>query len=312
MPGAERAQLMRILLIFNPGAGPQDEPSEATLLQLIRDAGHDVSLCAHDDHDGIAGCSDGHDLVAIAGGDGTAGRLARRLHGAAVPVTFIPTGTANNIARSLALAHRTPAELIAGWAEAEVRRLDLGVIEGPMGARTFIEGVGAGLFTRTMLEIDAFKYLADLSTPEEKIAEALAILTDRLRTFRTRPMNMRLDGEDISGEYLMVEAMNIQFVGPNLYVAPVSDPDDGLLDIVLVGEQQRRDLLAYLASWRRGDLLAPRLPTRRGKHLQIEWLGSTLHIDDEPWPPEGEGEYAVPSTIDIRVHEHALQVLVPR
>lgn len=302
---------MRILLIFNPGAGPQEDPSEADLLRLIRDAGHHVSSSPYDDHDRIADACTDCDLVAIAGGDGTSGRLLKRMLGCAAPITLLPTGTANNIARSLGLAGRPLAELVAGWTRADTRAIDLGVIDGPMGTRHFIEGVGVGLFTRTMLEIDAFNYLAHLSTPEEKIASALAILIDRLRTFPTRHMSLRLDGDDLSGEYLMIEAMNLQFVGPNLYVAPGSDPDDGLLDVVLVTEAQRASLIDHLASWRRGTQLTPQFPTRRGAHLQIEWLGSTLHIDDESWPPDGEGEYEVPSTIDLRIRKHALRVLVP-
>jgi diacylglycerol kinase (ATP) len=320
---------MRITLIHNPKAGPQDQPDADALLRLIRDAGHDVESRDCDDIDHLVDRLDDHsadhfadhfadkatagtcDLIAISGGDGTVGRVAKRLLGCPVPLTFIPTGTANNLSRSLGLLELSLEQLIAGWSTARILPIDLGVIEGPWGSQHFIEGVGVGLFTRTMLEIDAFNSLAHLTTPQEKIAEALALMGERLRTFPARRMSLTLDGADLSGEYLMVEAMNIRYVGPNLYVAPGCDPGDGLLDVVLVAEKERASLLAHLASWRRGALLAPSLPTYRGAHLQIEWLGSTLHVDDETWPPEGEGEYAVPSTIDIRARKHALRVMIP-
>jgi diacylglycerol kinase (ATP) len=303
---------MRITLVHNPKAGgPQEHPDADTLMDLIRKAGHDVATWSSEDlsdiEDAVAAC----DLIAIAGGDGTAGRIAKRLVGCPVPITFIPIGTANNISRSLGLLDCSLEQLIAGWQGAPTRQLDIGVIEAPWGSHHFIEGVGVGVFTRTMCEIDAFNRLAHLTTPQEKIASALTLLSERLRTYPVRRMELLLDDRDLSGDYLMMEAMNIRFVGPNLYVAPGCDPGDGLLDVVLVAERERDSLLSHLASWRQGTLLAPALPTYRGSRLRFEWHGHAMHVDDEAWPPEHVGECSVPSTIDIRVEKHALRVLIP-
>ena len=49
------------------------------------------------------------------GGDGTVGRVTRRMVGRGVPITVLPSGTANNIARSLGLIERPFEELIRGW-----------------------------------------------------------------------------------------------------------------------------------------------------------------------------------------------------
>lgn len=302
---------MRITLVHNPRAGgPQEQLDEGALVDLIRRAGHDVEARSSDDIEDAAACA-ACDLIAIAGGDGTAGRIAKRLAGSAVPITFIPIGTANNISRSLGLLGCSLEQLIAGWQDAPTQLLDLGVIAAPWGSDHFIEGVGVGVFTRTMREIDAFNRLEHLTTPQEKIASALALLSERLRTYPVRRMELRLDDADLSGDYLMMEAMNIQFVGPNLYVAPGCDPSDGMLDVVLVAEKERDSLLAHLGRWRRGALLAPALPTYRGRHLRFEWHGHTMHVDDEAWPPEHVGECSVPSAIDIRVERHALRVLIP-
>lgn len=305
---------MRITLIHNPGAGQDEQPGTDDLMRVIRDAGHDVVAHAGDDLRGLtpATIDDTCELIAVAGGDGTIGRVIKKLLDCPVPLTLIPMGTANNIARSLGLAADTTlAQLVAGWDGADTRSIDVGVIEGPWGTEHFVEGVGVGLFTRTMLEIDALHSLDHLTTPEEKLAEALAIMIAKLRTFSPRRLDLRLDGRDLSGDYLMLEAMNIRFVGPNLYVAPGCDPGDGLLDVVLVAEADRANLLAHLASWRRGQLRAPTLPTYRGAHLQIEWHGNPLHVDDEAWPPAGAREVAMPARIDLRARKHALQVRVP-
>lgn len=304
---------MRILLIHNPRAGVQEQPDEEALTRLIHEAGHEVVTRSCEDKGGIADAAvrEGCDLIAVSGGDGTAGRIVKRMVGCTVPITLIPLGTANNIARSLGLADRTLEQLVAGWAEPRIVPVDVGIIDAPWGSDRFIEGVGVGLFTRTMLEIDELNCLAHLSTPEEKVASALAILRDRLRTFPVRRLDLVLDGKDLSGDYLMLEAMNIRFVGPNLYVAPGCDPGDGLLDVVLVAEKDRDTLLDDLANWRRGRFVPAQLPTYRGSHLQIVWHGSSLHVDDEAWPAVGEGPYPVPAVIDIRVKKHALHVALP-
>ncbi|MEO8627522.1 MAG: hypothetical protein ABI612_05390 [Betaproteobacteria bacterium] len=55
-------------------------------------------------------------------------------------------------------------------------------------------------------------------------------------------MRAVLDGNDISGVYIMFQAMNIQRVGPNLFIAPDADPGDGLFDVVLLAEDERAKL----------------------------------------------------------------------
>jgi diacylglycerol kinase family enzyme len=49
----------------------------------------------------------------------------------------------------------------------------------------------------------------------------------------------RLDGEDISGRYLMFEAINMPYIGPNLHLAQQSEPGDGHLDVLLVTDAER-------------------------------------------------------------------------
>jgi diacylglycerol kinase (ATP) len=306
---------MRVILVHNPVAGSTTQGDEDELLGLIRGAGHEVSCCAPAELEKELtkepGAEPRAELIAVAGGDGTAGRIARQLVGCGIPLTFLPLGTANNIARSFGLADRPVEELIAGWVGAKPRRIDVGVIDGPWGPRYFIEGVGLGLFVRTMIEIDTIDALSHLTSPKERVSHAMTLLGDRLATFPARHLSLMLDGKDLSGEYLMLEAMNIRFVGPNLYIAPEGDPSDGLLDIVLVAERERQALLRHLVSWQRGKLPAHDFMTYKGKHLEIEWHGSALHVDDEAWPPAGEGHPPLPTPIDIGVRPGALELLLP-
>ena len=309
---------MLVKLFHNAVAGNESQPDADRLQLLIRAAGHEVVYYpyphpypASPEADWPAILNRPCDLVVIAGGDGTAGRIAKQLVGCNVPMTFIPLGTANNISRSFGLAGLSLEQLIAGWSRARVQKLDIGVITSPWGSRYFIEGVGMGLFARTMIGIDSADALAHLESSEEKIMHALRLMSRRLEELPAGRLNLTLDGRDLSGEYIMLEVMNICFVGPNLFIAPGSDPADGLLDIVLVSEGQRRDLQKYLTSWRQGTLCAPELTTYKGKHLQIEWYGGSLHVDDEAWPPMDASLPSGPALIDVSVRMHALEIWLP-
>ena len=94
------------------------------------------------------------DLIVIAGGDGTVGRVIRRVADRGIPIALLPSGTANNIARSLEQVERPFEELVRGWEKARRVKLDVGVAKGPWGERNFIEGVGFGLFAGLLASIE--------------------------------------------------------------------------------------------------------------------------------------------------------------
>src|SRR4051812_14757978 len=89
---------MRVTLIYNPGAGDDDQPGAGDLERLVRAAGHEIACVSSKDAGWEAALDRPADVIAVAGGDGTVGRVARRLAGRNVPLTMLPMGTANNIA----------------------------------------------------------------------------------------------------------------------------------------------------------------------------------------------------------------------
>src|SRR5256885_5736787 len=141
---------MRVPLIRNPGAGNEGHPGAEDLKRLVRASGHEVSYVSSEQAGWEAALDRPADLIAIAGGDGTVGGVAKRVAGRGVPLTALPMGTANNIARTLGLADVPIERLIAGWKQGRRVRLDLGAANGPWGARAFVEGAGVGLFAWTM------------------------------------------------------------------------------------------------------------------------------------------------------------------
>jgi diacylglycerol kinase (ATP) len=115
----------------------------------------------------------------------------------------------------------------------------------------------------------------------------------------------------MTGEYVLVEVMNISYIGPNLRLAPHANPSDGLLDIVLVSKDEQDNMSRYLSHSIEGKLPHPGLTVRTGQHLQIEWDGLTVHIDDEVWPHKAS-EFPISfNTIDVEVNRHALEFLAP-
>jgi diacylglycerol kinase family enzyme len=303
---------MRVILIHNPNAGDGTQPTVGQLKALIREAGHKLRIQSIKEQGWGKSLKKKVDLVAVAGGDGTVGKVARRLVGRGIPIAVLPLGTANNIAKTLGIAGMTVTQLIPGWASARRLKFDAGCATGPWGGRHFIEGVGFGLFTRMLPEIRKNKTMAHLSDAEVKVAYALQVLRDMLKDSKPMTVNAALDGRDISGKYLLFEAMNTSYIGPNLFLAPAVAHDTGLLDIAFVAEKDRKKLEKYLSTWQQGKMWPGELGVGRGKRLEVEWTGYPVHLDDRLWPKKGKPKPKSPAMIEIKLERAALEFLVPK
>ena len=259
---------MRITLVLNPGAGT-GSASPDELRRTIEAAGHRVEVRQAKKKHVAEALGDPGDLIVVAGGDGTVGRVMQALAGSEVPMTILPTGTANNIATSLGIRGE-PERLAASWARLEVRRVDVGTVRGPWGETAFVESVGIGL-------------LAHLIHPEvsgdvDGTDEARTLARRLARTLPAREMRVELDGEDRSATYLLLEAMNIRCAGPNLWLADHARAGDGKLEIVRALESDRPSLVALADAF--GTSRAS-LATERAKRLVL-WCGpDELHVDDK-------------------------------
>ena len=303
---------MKVTLIHNPDAGNEDQPSGDEIISIIRRAGHSVLYQSAKQVGWDNVLQESADIVAVAGGDGTVGQIAKRPVGRRIPIAVLPMGTANNVARALSLTDKSFEQLITGWTDARRMKFDVGVAIGPWGSTCFIEGLGVGLFTDTMFRLETQGNVdhACLNASGEKITSALEIVRKFLATCPASRLNVTLDDQNLAGEYILLEAMNIRSIGPNLDLAPDADPGDGLLDFVLVSKTERDQLSKYLTDRIEGKPSSLGLLVRRSRRVRIECEGLPFHIDDELWPDDGSR----PSSsviVDASVGRESLEMLTP-
>lgn len=300
---------MRVTLIHNPGAG-KEAADERELTRLLKRAGHKVRYQSAKEKGWKKALKKPADLVVIAGGDGTVGRVVRRMPGNDLPVALLPSGTANNIARSLGQLERPFGELVRAWESARQIRLDVGVAAGPWGERYFVEGVGAGVFADLLAHSDP-KKSRKLKKGTNPVEGGLRRLREQAELAQPVPICATLDGEDISGEYLLFEALNLRYIGPNLFLTAGSTPGDGRFEVVMVTEAERSRLLYYLDHWQDDRERLAILPSRTGSRLRIEWTGFALHIDDKLQPKPDAKPKRMAGMVEAGLEGTSVRFLVP-
>ena len=296
---------MRVLLIHNPKAG-DDGHSREHLVELARAAGHQVTYVRAKDA-WKSRLDDRPELVVVAGGDGTVAEVASAAAGHDIPLTILPAGTANNIAGELGLSGIEHDALIAGWTQGTLRPFDLGVASGPWGRRTFVESVGIGALAELMAEIDEGDsgYVNELDARSERLEAAIEVFARVVRESPAVRCVLDIDGQRISGEYLLVEILNFGAAGPNLRLAPEADGSDGRLDVVLIGASDRSILARHLRTSGAPPRPSGLWQVHQGSRIRLQCHGSLLHLDDELWRGDGEIE------VVVEVEPAAVRVLVP-
>jgi diacylglycerol kinase family enzyme len=295
---------MRILLLHNPKAGDQQHEA-ADLIEALKRAGHDPIYQSSKEKKIDQALKQEVDLVLAAGGDGLVGKIARRLIGRKTPLSVIPLGTANNLARMLGFTGK-PGTLIANLAKGGKRSFDVGLARGPWGKRYFFEGAGAGLFADYLQSPRKVAPVKQEVSKAEAMKRHIVELRRKLQDYRPRPWKIELDGEDFSGRYLLWQAMNIRSIGPVLTLAPSAKTDDGQLDFVGAREEQRASLLNFLDARLAGARRKFPLPVRRFKKMRIH-CKKLLHFDDSIWPEE-EKDQPGPCEIEITIRPSALTI----
>ncbi|AHM58372.1 diacylglycerol kinase catalytic region [Flammeovirgaceae bacterium 311] len=291
---------IRVTLLHNPQSGfnPVDKED---LLQALRKKGYQLTYVDTKSDDIDQFLQVPADLVVVAGGDGTVRKAGQRLLNKGVPIAVLPLGTANNIATSMGIKGK-PAEIIAALDLNRKKSFDVGLLEYDDIKIPFLESAGFGLLPRLIREHS--KDDTDTTNREEELGLARKRFIEMIRKQNGTTCSLQLDNQQLSGKFLTVQFMNICLSGPNILLAPQADPGDGLLQVVLVREEEREEFVKFVEDGPAAKHQAGMPLNLTAKKITVEWEGWRYHADDDTY------EAGPPVKATIRILPGALEVLV--
>jgi diacylglycerol kinase (ATP) len=218
-------------LIFNPDPGRDNEDNAARLARIVSSLrAHGIEARVGLKTSGGAArqlarkaVDAGDSLVVVAGGDGTICDVAAQLVGSATVLGVIPTGTTNNVARSLGipLGIDDACKLIG---RGTTRHIDMGRVtsSGDSTAEYFLECAGVGLSAIAALAGQSFRKRHWRVVPRAF-----------RKFFESKPgtIVVEMDGEVVEASTRMVTVSNAPLMGPKILAVPGGKMDDGLLDV---------------------------------------------------------------------------------
>jgi YegS/Rv2252/BmrU family lipid kinase len=292
----DRLATSRLLLVRNPAArrghralGSVRARFDAAAVELreVAPARREEAAAAILAHRGVV------DAVVVAGGDGSLNAAAPGLVAANLPVGIIPLGTANDLARTLAIPS-DPAAAADVVLAGRTRALDLGSVNG----RPFFNVASIGL---------SAELARTLTTAEKRRWGRLGYATAGLRVLaRARPFHARITHAGVTDEVhtLQIAVGNGRHYGGGNVVARDAALDDGRLDLYSLEFRSVWRLAIMLHAFRRGVHGAWReVRTLRGVAFDVA-TRRTRSVN-------ADGELITKTPAHFRVHPAALRVFVP-
>ncbi len=249
----------------------------------------------------------GAPLVVAIGGDGTVRDVATILMDRQTSLAIVPAGTANLFAATVGIP-RNAERAARSIADARDRPVDLGVATwgttdgGASEPRIFVVAAGLGFDALLMAATDA--------QAKRRLGRYAYFLTgaQMLRHVRGVPVRLESDGDVVETTAIQVLVANggdliPGLVGPALPI----DPDDGLLDVLMVEGRGLRDGI-------RGGLevlLRRRLgPSGSGRSRRLR--AERVRVSGPPdQPVEVDGDVVGAGWLEASCRPRALHVLVP-
>ncbi|MEP6937281.1 MAG: diacylglycerol kinase family protein [Chthoniobacterales bacterium] len=222
--------------------------------------------------------ADGCDMLVVAGGDGTLNEVVNGIapHAAEVLLALAPSGTGNDFARALNLPDALDDCLDLILSE-KIRAVDLVRVQSDR-LRYFVN-VSAGGFSGLVNE----KLTAEMKQTWGPLAylRCAAAALPELRAYRTE---ITLDNATpIAANLYNVVVANGRYVAGGIPIAPDAEPDDGLLDVVLIPENSGSDLALLAAQVVIGThLTSAAIIFRRAARVTVQSTpGMWFNVDGE-------------------------------
>jgi diacylglycerol kinase (ATP) len=233
------------------------------------------------------------DLVILAGGDGTMNAASDALVECRLPFGILPTGTANDLARTLQI----PTDLAEAAAVVAVGRrhpIDLGRVNG----KHFFNAASVGLAAEVTRHHTAER--------KRRFWIFAYVLSVRDAYLSTRPFRARLrcDGRTLRLRAIQITVGNGRHYGGGMTVSEDAAIDDGWLDVYCLEPGSFWRLLALFPALRFGRL-------RRKEAVRV-MRGRVVELTTRrPMPVNTDGELTVRTPAEFRVVPGALEVFVP-
>jgi len=247
---------------------------------------------------------EGADLLVVVGGDGSVNEVANGLAGVdGAEIAVIARGTGWDFVRTYGIPHDVEGAIDVALHGA-TRTVDLGRVtyrawEGHDAEAYFANVASAGMS-------GAIAQRANETTKAlgGKASYALATFVVFAR-WHTSDIRVSVDSEIRGGRMHDVVVANGKFFGGGMKICPDAEPDDGLFDVLMLGDLSKRDLVANMPKLYRGTHLP---------HPKAELLrGASVTVDSEqPLPIELDGEQPGTTPVRFEVVPRALRLRVPR
>ena len=288
-----------VCLIANPSAGGG---RTARLLPKVETAlrGHGIAFRVERTHSIEHARELGRETVergevaAAMGGDGLLGALAGELRHTDGVLAVLPGGRGNDFARKLGLGS-DPVAACDVLALGRVQQLDVADING----RAYLGIASSGLDSDAGDLANSTRFRAKLG----QLVYVYATLR-ALRAWRPAHWQVVVDGEPHAFTGYSVAVCNSGVFGGGMALAPDARLDDGMLDVVTIGDIPKHKYLGSLPKVFTGaHIREPGVELMRGKEI-------AFHAD-RPFNVQADGDPVADLPATVRVQPGALRVLVP-
>jgi diacylglycerol kinase (ATP) len=238
------------------------------------------------------------EIVVAVGGDGTIHDVANGLIGSNVPLGCIPAGSGNDFSRGLkgTVDYKKALDQILSG---KGRKIDIARIND----ESCITVVGIGFDGKVAKITDESKHKKWLNSVG--LGNLTYVFSFIQVLFNYEPTNLHLTIDEkriaLSNVWLIAVA-NFPFYGGGMAICPEARCDDGLLDICVVHNISRWQLLQVFPKVFKGThVFHPAVTMYSGKQIEIQ--------SDSPLIVHGDGEIVGETPVKITIHENALHVI---
>ncbi len=245
---------------------------------------------------------DGAELLVVVGGDGSVNEVANGIAGLDVELAVIARGTGYDFVRT----YRIPRDVrraVDVALRGNTREIDLGRV----GYRAW-NGTETETWFANVASIGMSGAIAARANETTKAlggkASYLLATAAVFPRWRAGELRVSVDGEERSGRMHDVVVANGRYFGGGMMICPEAVPDDGLFDVLLIGDLTKRDLVLTLPKTYRGRHLPhPKAEVLRGAVVTVE--------SEEPLPIELDGEQPGTTPVRLEIVPRALRLRVP-